>query len=233
MPNVGMEEECSALSLTMFTFHLGSLSYLDQIWLSGKLSLFFQYPQYLFRWFPDTLFLSLLSGLLMPTLVGLHDLCSPTLMSLPYLWPLPLPSALRELPRTLNTVAGPSWYPFMAKLFILDSSQLFQFLWLDGCKSYPLFGISGRKGYMFGYEAFLKNGILISFTFVEVKYGLFQTQKIRKYKNWFSLILEWQSLLGIFSNLFFYAYFYIIALIPYVYIILFCLFTYNYILTNY
>lgn len=43
---------------------------------------------------------------------------------------------------------------------------------------------------MFGYEAFLKNGILFSFTFVEVKYGLFQTQKIRKYKNWFSLTLE-------------------------------------------
>lgn len=44
------------------------------------------------------------SGLLMPLAsVGLHDLCPCTLVSLPHLQSLLLPSVLRGLPRTLKT----------------------------------------------------------------------------------------------------------------------------------
>lgn len=138
----------------MLLFCLCSLSHLDQSGSVGSFLCASMSPVLLFRWLSETLFLSLLSGLLMHTPLGLHDLCPRTLMSVPQLQALPLPSVLREFPRTLNTeMAVPFQHPFMPKLLSLDYSQLFQFLWFDCCKSYYYLVFGGDSG-MCQYEAF-------------------------------------------------------------------------------
>ena len=60
---------------------------------------------------------------------------------------------------------------FLARLLFLNCSPLLEFLWPDGCKTYPLFGVRGRRGYVW-VRGFILDGIQCIFPFIEVKYGL-------------------------------------------------------------
>ena len=106
-------------------------------------------PVLLFRWLPDTLLLSLLSGILMPTPVHLHDLCPWTLMSLPHLQPLLLPSVPTGLPKTLETETA----SFVAQCLLWTTPSSFSFsdLIVENLTHYLIFG--GKRD-VFEYGAF-------------------------------------------------------------------------------
>ena len=130
-------------TLSYYTSLPCSVSLLDQIWLRGS---FLCASSPSIQMTP--LFLSLFClRSLMSTPVSLHDLGPWTLMSLPHLQPLLLPSVPTGFHKTLETETVSNLSTFVAQFLLWTAPGSSRFSGLTGT-AYPLVGLWGEKGYL-------------------------------------------------------------------------------------